>query len=34
MTRLLRDEQNYISREGQQRMTPDELAAMRKELRC
>ncbi len=34
VTRLLREEQNYISREGQQAMTADDLAAMRKELRC
>jgi hypothetical protein len=34
MTRLLREEQNYISREVQQKMSADELAAARKKLRC
>ena len=34
MFRLLREEQNYISREMQQSLTADELAATRKKLRC
>jgi hypothetical protein len=34
MTRLLREEQNYISREMQQKMSSDELTAMRKKLGC
>jgi hypothetical protein len=34
VTRLLREEQNYISREGQQNMTADELKAFRKKLGC
>lgn len=34
MTRLLREEQNYISRDGQEAMSADELAAFRKKLGC
>jgi hypothetical protein len=34
VTRLLREEQNYISRERQQSMSADELAALRKKWGC
>jgi hypothetical protein len=34
VTRLLREEQNYISRERQQAMTADELKAFRKKWGC